>query len=114
MMTDKKMNKISSYITLVFLSAFILPGCTSIIMQDTYHDPQPGYNLIFEAKADKMSVYPNEPILLTYELLTRYDTRYEGFEVESELPGFWFQNIAYPQNMKVERRIIRRNDLRIV
>lgn len=50
-----------------------------------------GQNLKLRVQADKTEVFQDEPILLTYELLTRYDTRYEGFEMEGNFRGFWIE-----------------------
>lgn len=113
---ELKMVKLVKTLGLVFTPFFLFfaAGCTGIIMnpRDVHNDPQPGQNLIYEVKADKLSVYPNEPIFLTYELLTRYDTRYEGFKVESQLPGFWIENIPYAED--IERRVVKRNEFRMV
>jgi hypothetical protein len=48
-------------------------------------------NIFLRVQPSKRIVYPNEQILLTYSLLTRYDTRYEGFEEEPETSGFWVE-----------------------
>lgn len=49
-------------------------------------------NIFVKASVDKQTVYPNEQILLTYSLYTRYDTRYEGFEEEPSVSGFWIED----------------------
>ncbi|MFZ5801723.1 MAG: BatD family protein [Candidatus Omnitrophota bacterium] len=64
-------------------------------------------NIFVKATVDKDSVYPNEQILLTYSLYTRYDTRYEGFSEEPELSGFWIEE--FPMGRDVQRETVRIN-----
>lgn len=51
-------------------------------------------DIFLKAVVDKTTVYPNEQIILTYDLYTRYDSRYEGFEDEGRFRGFWMERIA--------------------
>ncbi len=69
-------------------------------------------NIFVRAWTDKTSVYPNEQILLTYALYTRYDTRYEGFEDEPEVSGFWIED--FPMEKEVHRETVRVNGKRYV
>lgn len=48
-------------------------------------------NIFLQVNADKSEVYPNEQIILTYDLFTRYDTRYECFAKEGRFRGFWVE-----------------------
>ncbi len=57
-----------------------------------------------EAQLSKFSVYQNEQTLLNYALYTSYDTRYEGFESEPELSGFWIEE--FPQEKEVPREMV--------
>jgi len=56
-------------------------------------------NIFVKAWADKLSVFPNEQILLTYTLYTRYDTRYEGFEEEPSVSGFWIEDFPLDRDL---------------
>ena len=56
-------------------------------------------NLFVKAAVDKQTVYPNEQILLTYSLFTRYDTRYEGFEEEPSVSGFWIEDFPLDRDL---------------
>lgn len=56
-------------------------------------------NLFVEALTDKQTAYPNEQVLLTYTLYTRYDTRYEGFEEEPAVSGFWIEDFPLGQDL---------------
>lgn len=69
-------------------------------------------NIFIKAWADKTSVYPNEQILLTYSLYTRYDTRYEGFDQEPEVSGFWIEE--FPMERDIRRETVRVNGKRYV
>lgn len=57
-----------------------------------------------EAQLSKFSVYQNEQTLLNYALYTSYDTRYEGFETEPELSGFWIEE--FPMEKEVPREMV--------
>ncbi|MSR76672.1 MAG: hypothetical protein EXS63_00380 [Candidatus Omnitrophica bacterium] len=59
-------------------------------------------NIYAIAKVNKTLAYPNEQILLTYSLYTRYDTRYEGFQEEPEVSGFWIEEFPMDQNVPKE------------
>lgn len=62
-------------------------------------------NIFIRAWLDKAAVYPNEQVLLTYSLYTRYDTRYEGFAEEPEISGFWIEE--FPPEREVQRETVR-------
>ncbi|MBI3313265.1 MAG: protein BatD [Candidatus Omnitrophica bacterium] len=62
-------------------------------------------NIFVKAWVDKTSVYPNEQILLTYSLYTRYDTRYEGFQEEPQTSGFWIEE--FPMDREIPRETVR-------
>lgn len=61
-------------------------------------------NIFIRVTADKREVYPNEQILLTYNLYTRYDTRYEGFEEEPSTSGFWVEE--FPLGKELEKSVV--------
>lgn len=67
-------------------------------------------NIFVQVEADKTRVYPNQQILLTYTLYTRYDTRYEGFEEEPELSGFWIEE--FPMDREIRRETVNLNGKR--
>lgn len=69
-------------------------------------------NIFVRASVDKTTVYPNEQILLTYSLFTRYDTRYEGFEEEPQVSGFWIEE--FPMEGDIARQTVRLNGRRYV
>lgn len=69
-------------------------------------------NIFIKAWVDKTSVYPNEQVLLTYSLYTRYDTRYEGFDEEPQVSGFWIEE--FPMERDVRRETVRVNGKRYV
>ncbi|MDA9101304.1 BatD family protein [Omnitrophica bacterium] len=84
----------------------------SIPAQVPVQAPQPNFvptddNIFVRAWVDKNAVYPNEQVLLTYTLYTRYDTRYEGFEQEAEVSGFWIEE--FPPERNVRRETVRLN-----
>lgn len=64
------------------------------------------------ASVDKNQVYPNEQIVLTYHLYTVYDTRYEGFQDEPEVSGFWVEEVPMGQNLP--RDIVTMNGRRYI
>jgi len=64
-------------------------------------------NIYVAAAVDKTTVYPNEQVLLTYSLFTRYDTRYEGFGEEPEMSGFWIEE--FPPEREIRRETVRVN-----
>ncbi len=69
-------------------------------------------NIFVRAWVDKQSVYPNQQVLLTYSLYTRYDTRYEGFEEEPQISGFWIEE--FPMEREIKRETVRVNGKRYV
>lgn len=80
-------------------------------------EPPPTYqpdddNIFVKAWVDKTSVYPNEQVLLTYSLYTRYDTRYEGFDEEPQVSGFWIEE--FPMEREIRRETVRVNGKRYV
>lgn len=71
--------------------------------------PQPAFvpnddNIFVRAWVDKNVVYPNEQILLSYSLYTRYDTRYEGFDKEPQVSGFWIED--FPMDKDIRRETV--------
>ena len=56
-------------------------------------------NVFVKAAVDKKTVFPNEQVLLTYTLYTRYDTRYEGFEEEPAVTGFWIEDFPLDRDL---------------
>ena len=80
-------------------------------------EPPPSFrpdddNIFVKAWLDKTTAYPNEQVLLTYSLYTRYDTRYEGFEKEPEISGFWIEE--FPMDREIARETVRMNGKRYV
>jgi len=69
-------------------------------------------NIFVEAAVDKPTLYPNEQIVLTYTLYTRYDTRYEGFEEEPSVSGFWIED--FPLERDLSRDTVTKNGKRYV
>lgn len=59
-------------------------------------------NVFVKAWVDKPVVFPNEQVLLTYSLYTRYDTRYEGFEEEPSISGFWIEDFPLDRDLGKE------------
>ena len=45
-------------------------------------------DIYVRVKADKTSAYPGEAIVLQYDLMTRFDAAFEGFESETDLKDF--------------------------
>ncbi len=83
----------------------------------TRQESAPGYkpeddNIYVNAWLDKLTVYQNEQILLTYSLYTRYDTRYEGFVEEPEMSGFWIEE--FPAEREIARETVRVDGKRYV
>ncbi len=74
-------------------------------------------NIFLRVQPSKRTVYTNEQLLLVYSLLTRYDTRYEGFEQEPETSGFWIEEFPMERDIgkqteTIERRKFVRADIR--
>ncbi len=69
-------------------------------------------NVYVKAAVDKRITFPNEQILLTYTLFTRYDTRYEGFEEEPSVSGFWIED--FPLDRDLGRETVTVNGKRYV
>ena len=69
-------------------------------------------NIFVQAIVDRRTLYQNQQMLLTYSLLTRYDTRYEGFEKEPETSGFWIEE--FPMDREVPRENVRMNGKRYI
>jgi len=72
----------------------------------------PDDNVFMKATVDKQIVFPNEQVLLTYTLYTRYDTRYEGFEEEPTVSGFWIED--FPLERDLGRETVTLNGKRYV
>lgn len=80
-------------------------------------EPAPAFmpeddNIFIRAWVDKNVVYPNEQVLLTYSLYTRYDTRYEGFEKEAQMSGFWIED--FPMEKDIRRETVHVNGKRYI
>ena len=80
-------------------------------------EPPPSFrpdddNIFVKASVDKVSAYPNEQVLLSYSLYTRYDTRYEGFEEEPQVSGFWIEE--FPMERDIARETVHVNGKRYV
>jgi len=56
-------------------------------------------NIFLRVVPSRQEVYTNEQLLLTYSLLTRYDTRYEGFDQEPETSGFWIEDFPMDKDI---------------
>lgn len=69
-------------------------------------------NIFVQAWVDRPAVYPNQQVLLTYSLYTRYDTRYEGFEEEPQISGFWIEE--FPMERDIARETVRWNGKRYI
>lgn len=67
-------------------------------------------NIFVRAWVDKNTVYPNEQVLLNYSLYTNYDTRYEGFDKEPQISGFWIEE--FPMERDVRRETVTMNGKR--
>lgn len=88
-------------------------GSTGPVKQE----PPPNFvpqddNIFVRAWTDKNAAYPNEQILLTYSLYTRYDTRYEGFDKEPQVSGFWIEE--FPMGQDVRRETVHMNGKRYI
>jgi hypothetical protein len=56
-------------------------------------------NIFMRVTPSASTVFTNQQLILTYSLLTRYDTRYEGFVDEPETSGFWIEEFPMDQNV---------------
>lgn len=56
-------------------------------------------NIFIRVTPSATTVFANQQLILTYSLLTRYDTRYEGFAEEPETSGFWIEEFPMDQNV---------------
>lgn len=93
------------------------PPASNPAAQQMQQEAPPSYqpddeNIFIKAWTDKTSVYPNEQVLLTYSLYTSYDTRYEGFEEEPQVSGFWIEE--FPMERDIRRETVRVNGKRYV
>lgn len=85
--------------------------------QNSSQEPAPAFvpgddNIFVRAWVDKNVVYPNEQVLLSYSLYTRYDTRYEGFDKEAQISGFWIEE--FPMERDVRRETVTMNGKRYI
>lgn len=95
----------------LLFSAFY-SGCATTVPQSSSDPSAYDPNVFFEVEVSSREVSPDEAIYLKYALFTRYDTRYEGFQKEDILDGFW---IARPkQSTEVDRTILTRNGKKYV
>lgn len=63
-------------------------------------------NIFLRVMPTKLSVYTNEQLLLIYSLLTRYDTRYEGFDEEPQISGFWIEEFPMDRDIGRDTEVI--------
>lgn len=63
--------------------------------------------IFVQAWLDRSEVYPNEQVLLSYSIYTSYDTRYDGFEEEPSISGFWIEE--FPPEKEMPREMVRLN-----
>ena len=56
--------------------------------------------------ADKTQIHMGEQSVLKYDVYTRYDTRYNGFKVKPDCPGFEVTPIKV-ESEKIERTVTR-------
>lgn len=80
------------------ISLILLALLLSSFTTNSEADP----DIFLKAVIDKTEVYPNEQILLKYDLYTRYDTRYENFEKEGRFRGFWLEYKETDKNVLSE------------
>ncbi len=69
-------------------------------------------NIILEVTSDKTAVSVNEKIKLSYNLYTRYNTRYEGLKSEGHFRGFWIEQTK--MSKEVPREVVVLNGKRYV
>ncbi len=81
------------------------PGGYSPVQAPVTPPPSSDDNIFVQAWLDKPEVYQNQQILLTYSLYTRYDTRYEGFEEEPAVSGFWIEE--FPMERDIEKQTVK-------
>lgn len=94
-----------------------MPATQSSAGGPVAQEPPPAFmpeddNIFIRAWVDKNVVYPNEQVLLTYSLYTRYDTRYEGFEKEAQMSGFWIED--FPMEKDIRRETVHVNGKRYI
>jgi len=58
-------------------------------------------NLFLKVQVEPKIVYPDQQILVAYDLHTRYDTRYEGFKDRGSYGGFWIEE--FPLDKEVQK-----------
>lgn len=63
-------------------------------------------NIFLRVRPTKLSVYANEQLILIYSLLTRYDTRYEGFDDEPETSGFWIEEFPMERDIGRDTEVV--------
>ncbi len=81
------------------------PSASQTVKPSNTQPPAGADNRIFaDAQLSKKTVYQNEQVLLDYALFTSFDTRYEGFETEPELSGFWIEE--FPMEKEVPREMV--------
>ncbi len=90
-----------------------VPLASQTVKPSNAQPPAGADNRIFaEAQLSKKTVYQNEQVLLNYALFTSFDTRYEGFETEPELSGFWIEE--FPMEKEVPREMVSINGRRYI
>lgn len=78
---------------------------SSVLQAPQTIPPSNDENIFVQAWADQPEVYQNQQVLLNYSLYTRYDTRYEGFEEEPEVSGFWIEE--FPMERDIEKQTVK-------
>ncbi len=79
------------------LVAAQFPGCAYYSNLQAIKEP-PEKAVILNVNADKTTVYPDEALILKYEVLSRWDVSYEGFNREGNYKGFWLER--FPMHAK--------------
>lgn len=105
--------------TLCILFLFVLSG----IYQEMGNAPNENEGRVYSFKedtdifidvvAEPLEVFPDQQIMLNYDLYTRYDTRYEGFEYEGDMTMFW-QEVIPTKGDNIQREVIQRDGKKYV
>ncbi len=93
--------KLRPYSVLFLLFA----GCATL--------PSGAAGLDVQTTLSRTTAYPNQQVIMAYNLYTRLDTRYEGFKHEPELPFQWFEDRPVT-NSNVVRTTVTHNGARYV
>jgi hypothetical protein len=65
-----------------------------------------GQDLYIRARVNKTSVYPNEPVIVTYQIYTKVNLTPVGISKQPGTAGFWAEDFDLPQQLPTTTEVI--------